>query len=93
VAAVKGRVAADLPSLPSVRLHYLPIPAGWRSVFQLHDIIKARVCRLAELTQGLAKEENAWKARQGPLLPQERKRYLDALLAGLDEARNVLAGW
>ena len=69
-------------------------PRDRENVIQLRQV-KARVARLQELTQGLAKEVNAWKGRQGPLLPQERKRYLDALqdgLAGLEEARNVLVG-
>ena len=38
---------------------------------------------------------SAWKGRESPLLPVERKLYLDAVLnaqAGLDAARVALAG-
>ena len=48
------------------------------------------------MTRGLAKEGTAWKGREGPLLPLERRRYLEAMtrttLAGLDEARAAPAG-
>jgi hypothetical protein len=57
--------------------------------------IKARVVRLRELTVNLAKEVDAQRRAEGPLSPQERRQYLDGLqsgLAGLDDARVVLAG-
>ena len=57
--------------------------------------IKARIVRLEELARGLAKEATAWKSGEDPLLYLERKQYVNALLnalAGLEEARVVLAG-
>ena len=57
--------------------------------------IKARILRLQELTNGLAREATAWKNGEDPLLYLERKQYLNAMLnalAGLEEARVVLAG-
>ncbi len=63
-------------------------------MIQLHDI-KARAVRLQELTNGLAKEAAAWKGGEDPLLYLERMAYLNAMLnalAGLEEARVVLAG-
>ncbi len=53
-----------------------------------------RVCRLEQLTRGLAKEVVLWKKSNDPLLFLERKAYLDAMqsaLANLDGARVVLA--
>jgi hypothetical protein len=57
--------------------------------------IKARIIRLRELTEGLGREVSAWQAQESPLLPAERRQYLDRLqdgLAGLDAAGVVLAG-
>ena len=56
--------------------------------------LEARVRRLEQLTRGLAKEVLRWKEGNDPLLFLERKAYLEALqagLAGLDQARAVLA--
>ena len=56
--------------------------------------IKARIERLKELMLGLAKEVSAWKDREGPLSPLERRRCLDGLrnvIASLDDARHALA--
>ena len=52
--------------------------------------IKARVVRLRELAEGLCREVNRWKGQDGPLLPLERRRYLDGLqgvVKGLDDVR------
>ena len=57
--------------------------------------IQARVVRLRQLAEGIGREVTAQKAGDRLLLPQERRQYLDGMqdaLAGLDEARVVLAG-
>jgi hypothetical protein len=56
--------------------------------------VEARVRRLEELTRGLSKEVELWKAGGDPLLYLERKSYLNAIqdaLAGAEAARVVLA--
>ncbi len=61
-------------------------------MLQLHDI-KARLPRLRERIDGLAREIVLWKQSEGPLLPLERHQYLEGLhdaLAGLDEGLRVL---
>ena len=55
--------------------------------------LKARVCRLDELSRGFAKEVTLWKACNDPLLYLERKVYLNAIqdaLAGVEAARVLL---
>ena len=77
---------------PSAML--FPCPGQEGSMLQLHHI-KARIIRLRELTEGLGREVKAWQAQESPLLPQERRQYLDGIqdgLAGLDAAGVVLAG-
>lgn len=54
-----------------------------------------RIPRLQQLAQGLSKEVLVVRGGKDPLLYGERKRYLKAVqdaLAGLEEARVVLAG-
>jgi hypothetical protein len=54
---------------------------------------RARVERLRQLAQGLGKEVAICQAQEGPLLPLERKQYLEAVydvIAGTDEAARVL---
>jgi len=41
--------------------------------------MRARVERLRDLALGMGKEVALWQAQEGPLLPLERKRYLEAL--------------
>ncbi|HVS34211.1 MAG TPA: hypothetical protein VMS17_01440 [Gemmataceae bacterium] len=56
--------------------------------------IRARIRRLRKLAEALGKEVTAWKDRQGPLLPGEQRRYLNAMhgaIKGLDDARHALA--
>jgi hypothetical protein len=58
--------------------------------------IHARIARLRERTEGLGRQVWAWKGRESPLLPAERRQYLDRLqhgLAGLDEARACRRVW
>jgi len=55
--------------------------------------IRARVERLPDLARSMGKEVAIWKAQEGPLLPVERKKYLEAVydvIAGTDEAARVL---
>jgi hypothetical protein len=55
--------------------------------------IRARAHRLRQLAHGLGKEAALWQAQEGPLLPLERKVYLEAVydvIAGTDEAARVL---
>jgi len=55
--------------------------------------IRSRVTRLRNLAQGMGKEVALWKAQEGPLLPLERKQYLEAVydvIPGTDEAARVL---
>jgi hypothetical protein len=55
--------------------------------------IRARVLRLRDLAHGLGKEIALWQAQEGPLLPIERKKYLEAVYdvnASTDEAAVVL---
>ncbi len=56
--------------------------------------LSARVRRLEELAQGLAKEVLLWKKGDDPLLYLERQAYLGAIqdaLAGVESARVILA--
>jgi len=55
--------------------------------------VRARVTRLRDLARGMGKEVATWQAQKGPLLPLERKQYLEAVydgIAGLDAAAAVL---
>jgi len=55
--------------------------------------MRARVLRLRQLAHGMGKEVALWQAQEGPLLPLERKQYLEAVydvIAGTDEAAVVL---
>lgn len=56
--------------------------------------VKARIARLDELAQGLAREVSLWKKGNDPLLYLERKAYLEAIqdaLAGMEKARVTLS--
>ena len=56
--------------------------------------IQARLARIEALDKALGKEVSMWMARGGPLLPVEKRKYLDAIqgtIAGLDDARDLLA--
>jgi hypothetical protein len=56
--------------------------------------LRARIGRLEELARGLAEEICTWKGADSPLLPLERKVYLNAVqdaIAGLDRAHEALA--
>jgi hypothetical protein len=80
---------------PPTHTGYAPprVPAGKGSMIDLPQI-KARLARIAELEKALGKEVSLWKARGGPLLPVEKRKYLNAIqgaVAGLDGARDVLA--
>jgi len=63
-----------------------------------HPIIKlpamrARVLRLRDLAHGMGNEAALWQAQDGPLLPLERKQYLEAVydvIAGTDAAAVIL---
>jgi hypothetical protein len=96
---VSGRAAGvkreGLPTYPPTwfaRYTLSRIPAGKGSMIGLPQI-KARIERLQELTQGLAKEVNIWKGGEGPLLPQERKRYLDACGTGWPDWTRPATSW
>jgi hypothetical protein len=55
--------------------------------------MRSCVNRLRDLAQGMGKDVTLWKAQEGPLLPVERKKYLEAaydVIAGTDEAARVL---
>jgi len=41
--------------------------------------MRARVLRLRDLARSMGKEVANWKAQEGPLLPVERKKYLEAV--------------
>jgi len=46
--------------------------------------MRARVQRLRHLALGMGKEAAIWQTQEGPLLPLERKKYLEAVYdAGL----------
>jgi hypothetical protein len=56
--------------------------------------MQSRLRRLEELAGGLGKEVALWRASGAPLLPLERRAYLNGVqdaIAGLDQARAVLA--
>jgi hypothetical protein len=56
--------------------------------------IQSRMRRLEELALGLGKELALWKAGGDPLLPLERRTYLNGIqdaIAGLTQAQAVLA--
>jgi hypothetical protein len=55
--------------------------------------MRARVLRLRQLAAQMGREAAIWKAQQGPLLPLERKQYLDRVhdvIAGAAAAVTVL---
>jgi len=55
--------------------------------------MRGRVQRLRQLAHGMGQEAALWQAQEGPLLPRERKQYLEAVydvIAGTDEAAVVL---
>jgi hypothetical protein len=55
--------------------------------------MRARVHRLRDLAHGMGKEVAIWKPQEGPLLPLERKQYLEAVydvIAGTEAAAAVL---
>jgi hypothetical protein len=79
-------IACTLENVPA-------LPEGGRRVITV-EAMAARIGRLGELTQGLAQEVRLWRQADDPLLYAERQAYLKAIqdaLAGLDEARAVLA--
>jgi hypothetical protein len=60
----------------------------------LNDL-KARIARLEQLAQGLAREVDQQRGAEDVLLFRERRQYLKAVqdaLAGAEAARVVLAG-
>jgi hypothetical protein len=71
-----------------------PVPAGKGSMFIRLPQIHVRVRRLREVAEALCREVNRWKGQDGPLTPQECRRYLDGVpdaTRGLDDARDALA--
>jgi hypothetical protein len=61
-------------------------------VIALKDI-HSRMRRLEELAGGLGKELDLWKAGSDPLLPLERRIYLNSIqdaIAGLTQAQALL---
>jgi len=58
------------------------LPLSHSSHFMNLSAIRARVHRLRDLAHGMGKEVALWKAQEGPLLPLERKQYLEAVRAG-----------
>jgi hypothetical protein len=63
-------------------------------MLQLSEI-QARIGRLQQLGEGLAKEVGLWRGCEDLLLTRERKQYLGGIqhaIAGADAARAALAG-
>jgi len=55
--------------------------------------MRARVQRLRQLAHGMGKEVALWKGQESPLLPLERKKYLEAVydvIAATDAAAVIL---
>jgi len=56
------------------------MPLCPRNLTMTLSAMRARVERLRHLARGMGKEVALWKAQEGPLLPLERKKYLEPVL-------------